>query len=68
LRQFANAGADGKLGRPTGQPSLPFENTVHLALARPVGGEPGTNGCTIEIDDFAIMELENEAFLTLNSS
>ena len=63
LRQFANAGADGKLGRPTGQPSLPFENTVHLALARPVGAELGTNGCaTIEIDAFAIMELDNDAF------
>jgi len=50
------------LGRPTGQPSLPFENTVHLALARPVGAELGANGCTIEIDAFAIMELDNVAF------
>jgi L-cystine uptake protein TcyP (sodium:dicarboxylate symporter family) len=33
------------LGRPTGQPSLPFENTVHLALARPVGAALGTSGC-----------------------
>jgi hypothetical protein len=52
------------LGRPTEQPSLPFENIVHLALARPVGRRAGNQRLrhTIEIDDFAIMELDNDAF------